>query len=60
MTDAAKQKILAKYWDTEVTCPGCGEEIRDSDDLSKVEYVRTKRKTDIFFHAECFGKIWRE
>ena len=59
MTERAKRKILEKQTG-EVICPGCGEEIKDSDDLSTVEYVRTKRKTDIFFHTECFGRIWKE
>lgn len=59
MTDAAKRKLLRKQTG-EVICPGCQEEIRDSDNLSEVEYIRTKRKTDIFFHTKCFDKIWKE
>ena len=57
MTDEAKKKILKKQ-SGDVTCPGCGEQIRDSDNLKKVEYVRTKRKTDIFIHTDCVDKVW--
>lgn len=37
---------------------GCGKTIAEQE-LSDVEYVRTKRKTDIFFHRDCKNKIWR-
>lgn len=39
--------------------PGCGNVIAEEEDLSKVEYVRTKRATDVFFHTACMGKVWR-
>lgn len=57
MTNEAKKKVLGKHLGT-VTCPGCGKEIKKDDDLTNVEYVRTKRATDVFFHTECFEKIW--
>lgn len=61
MTDKLKKKKLAGYWEEHhpVICPGCGKAIRPDDDMSKVEYVRTKRKTDVFFHTECMDKVWR-
>lgn len=58
MTDEAKKKALMKH-QSEVICPGCGQEIKETDDMSKVEYVRTKRATDVFFHTQCFGRVWR-
>lgn len=57
--DKTKKKIICQHGG-KVVCPGCGKEIRDDDDLSKVEYVRTKRKTDIFFHTACMDRVWRE
>ena len=42
-----------------VRCQGCGKEILSDEDMSKVEYVRTKRRTDVFFHRECMDKVWR-
>ena len=57
MTDEAKKKILKKQ-SGNVTCPGCGEKITENDDLKKVEYVRTKRKTDLFIHTSCVNKVW--
>lgn len=54
MTDQAKKKALNKHF-SEVLCPGCGQAIRESDDMSRIQYVRTK---DVFFHTECFRKIW--
>ena len=44
---------------TPVICPGCNEVIREDEDLEGVEYVKTKRKTEIFFHRECYRKVWR-
>lgn len=48
MTDQAKKKALNKHF-SEVLCPGCGQAIRESDDMSRIQYVRTKRATDVFF-----------
>lgn len=58
MTDKAKKKIIARHW-SPVMCPGCGKVITEGEDLSKVEYVKTKRATDVFFHTECMEKVWR-
>ena len=61
MTEKEKQKIIAKYNKTEqkVFCQGCGKEIRENANLSDVQYVRTKRKSDIFFHTGCMDRIWK-
>lgn len=57
MTDEVKKKrIHASPWD--VVCPGCGKTIYESDDMSEIEYVRTKRRTDVFFHRKCMNKVW--
>lgn len=42
-----------------VHCQGCGKEIRSDDDLSGVEYVKTKRGTELFFHTECLDSVWK-
>lgn len=57
MTNAQKKKRIESHWDHPVICPGCGKEIKPDDDMW--EYVRTKRKTDIFFHTECMEKVWK-
>lgn len=57
MTDKEKIWVLSRH--EIVTCPGCGERICQDDDMSEIEYVRTKRKTDVFFHAKCFEKVWK-
>lgn len=59
MTDSAKKKIIAKHR-SPVICPGCRKVISEEEGLSKVEYVRTKRATDVFFHTACKDKVWRE
>jgi len=46
--------IIAK-----VKCQGCGSEIASDEDLSGVEWVGTKRGTDVFFHTECRDKVWK-
>ncbi|MCH1971024.1 hypothetical protein MCI89_01510 [Muricomes sp. OA1] len=58
MTDKAKRNTLRKH-KSAVCCPGCGEEINGDSDLTKVEYVRTKRGTDVFFHTGCMDKVWK-
>ena len=58
VTYRAKKKIIASHR-SPVICPGCGKEIAEDEDLSKVEYVRTKRATDVFFHTACIEKVWR-
>lgn len=45
-------KTLAK--DEPVTCEICKEEIYYGED--GVEYVKTKRGTEIFAHTSCIGK----
>lgn len=41
-----------------VKCQGCGEDIVSDGSLTGVEYVRTKRGSEWFFHTECMDKIW--
>lgn len=41
--------------DRKVKCPVCGKEIKE-DALDDVEYVKTKRGTEIFIHTKCVGK----
>lgn len=42
-----------------VNCQGCGKEIRSTDDLGEVEYVKTKRGSEFFFHVACRDKVWQ-
>lgn len=42
-----------------VKCQGCGKEICSDDDLTDVEYVKTKRNSDIFFHTGCMDQVWK-
>lgn len=41
-----------------VKCQGCGKDIESDANLTDVEYVKTKRKTELFFHTRCTVKIW--
>lgn len=41
-----------------VKCQGCGEDITSDGVLEGVEYVKTKRGSEWFFHTECMDKIW--
>ena len=58
MTEDIKIKHLSKHR-SEVICPGCKNVITEKEDMSKVEYVRTKRGTDVFFHTACMEKVWQ-
>lgn len=53
-----KNSCFERYCKTHTdppTCPVCGKDIY-SHDLDKVEYIKTKRKTDVFVHKECVKK----
>lgn len=41
--------------DKKVKCPVCGKEIKE-DGLNNVEYVKTKRGSEIFIHTKCVSK----
>lgn len=43
-----------------VRCQGCGEWINSDDDLSDVEYVKTKRGSEWFFHRGCRYSVWHQ
>lgn len=61
MKDSEKRRLIRKKTDfgLKLYCQGCGEKICEDDDLSDVEYVKTKRKSEIFFHTGCLPNIWR-
>lgn len=42
-----------------VRCQGCGKWIRSDGALEDVEYVKTKRGSEWFFHTACMENIWR-
>ena len=43
---------FAKDEDLKIHCPVCGEELKESK-LDGVEYVKTKRRSEIFIHTKC-------
>ena len=51
-TDAGRRQVC------KVKCQGCGEIIFSDQDLANVEYVKTKRGTDLFFHSGCANRVW--
>ena len=62
LSEAKKKSMIEKYVEKHqgpVICPGCRKIIHEDDELKTVEYVKTKRKTEIFFHRECYEKVWR-
>lgn len=42
-----------------VRCQGCRKDICSDDDLKSVEYVKTRRGTELFFHKSCADKVWK-
>ena len=53
LTDKKKKSLLEKYKERHrgcAICPGCKEYIRGSDELADVEYIKTKRGTEVFLH----------
>ena len=51
------EKMVEKH-KVPVICPGCDEAIREDDDLETIEYIKTKRGTEIFLHRGCLEKVW--
>lgn len=51
------EKMVEKH-KAPVICPGCDEAIREDDDLETIEYIKTKRGTEIFLHRGCLEKVW--
>lgn len=44
----------------QVKCQGCGQEIDpEAKDLRDIEYARTKRGSDVFFHRGCMSEVWK-
>jgi hypothetical protein len=41
-----------------VLCQGCGRRIVSDEDLSEVEWIHTKRGTDVFFCRACMRNVW--
>lgn len=41
-----------------VRCQGCREDIFSDGSLEDVEYVKTKRGSEWFFHRQCAGEVW--
>lgn len=52
-------KGIFKRQRAKVICPGCNKEIREEDDFSEIEYVKTKRGTQLFIHRACIDKVWK-
>lgn len=58
MTDKQKKTIMMRT-QGKTCCKGCGKVIHpETDDLSRVEYVKTKRGNHWFFHTACAGNVW--
>lgn len=59
MTEKEKLKIFNRQG-VDVCCIGCGVQLRGTDDFAEVEYIRTKRGTNLFVHKKCVQKVWRK
>jgi hypothetical protein len=51
----ASDPIIRNDEDKKVKCPVCGKEIKP-ENLDGVEYVKTKRASEIFVHTKCVKK----
>ena len=53
------RKRPGKVEEKKVRCQGCGEEIRSDGDLENIEYVKTRRGSEYFFHTGCVESVWK-
>lgn len=59
MTGGEKKRIMNRA-PGKTCCQGCGKIINpETDDLSDVEYVKTKRGDHWFFHTGCMENVWK-
>lgn len=56
ITSKSQLNKLGKLTGDNKKCPVCGC-IMHTSDVDELEYIRTKRKTDIFIHTKCV-KNW--
>lgn len=56
ITSKSQLNKLGELKDDNKKCPVCGRMMYTSD-ANELEYIRTKRKTDIFIHTKCV-KNW--
>lgn len=62
LSEKKKKSMIGKWVEKHkapVICPGCDEAIREDDDLETIEYIKTKRGTEIFLHHGCLEEVWR-
>ena len=50
-----KNKTLVK----KVRCQRCGKYIQSDGCLDNVEYVKTRRGSELFFHTDCLYRVWK-
>jgi len=43
----------------DVVCQGCGKKLDPDASTEGIEYVKTKRGGEIFFHKGCLEKVWK-
>ena len=51
-------RVQRGYCVKKVRCQGCGEEICSDGDLSEVDWVKTNRGSEWFFHRKCRDSVW--
>ena len=56
---AGRQEKTGRRQAGKVKCQGCGKEIVSDEPLDDVEYVKTKRGSEWFFHAGCAADVWK-
>ena len=58
MTDKQKKTTMMRT-QGKTCCQGCGKAIHpETDDLTRVGYVKTKRGDHWFFHTTCAANVW--
>ena len=57
MTDGQKKKVMTRQ-EGKVFCQGCGKKLDPEGDLSRIQYVKTKRGSEWFFHTDCMNEVW--
>ena len=61
MTEQDLQRLIERKTKSgrKIFCSGCGKEVREDENLISLQYVKTMRGNEFFFHGRCMKKLFR-
>ena len=62
MNQTELQRLIEKKSKSgrKIFCSGCGKEVREDENLTSLQYVKTGRGNEFFFHGRCIKGLLSE